>query len=92
MNLLDPNIKKYVIKWKTAGEFGDLLDNGVFENEDGEVLGLVREQANSIRVFEHGMETVRYDSQLYFRYHQPRNILRVICRYRETGKRVDDLL
>ena len=52
MTLLDPNIKKYVIKWKAAGNDGNLLDEGVIENEDGKVLGLVREQENSIRVFE----------------------------------------
>ena len=52
MSLLDPNIKKYIIKWKAAGESGDLLDNGVFENEDGDAIGLVREENNSMRVFE----------------------------------------
>jgi len=52
MNLFDPNIKKYVIKWQAAGNDGNLLDEGVIENEDGKVLGLVREQENGIRVFE----------------------------------------
>jgi len=52
MNLFDPNITKYVIKWKAAGNDGNLLDEGIIENEDGKVLGLVREQENGIRVFE----------------------------------------
>ena len=54
MSLLNPNIKKYVTKWKADGENGDLLDKGVFENEDGNVIGSVREENNSIRVFEPG--------------------------------------
>ncbi len=52
MNLFDPNITKYVIKWQAAGNDGNLLDEGVIENEDGKVLGLVREQENGIRIFE----------------------------------------